>query len=37
MIENYEILENGLIRQVNLFKSKIDYNFDYIQNSYNFD
>jgi hypothetical protein len=35
MIENYEILNNGLIKQINFFNIKREYNIDYIQNSYN--
>jgi hypothetical protein len=34
MIDNYEILNNGVIRQINK-KNKIIYNYNYVNNSYN--
>jgi len=34
MIKNYEILPNGVIKQINVRK-KVNYDFDYINNSYN--
>ena len=35
MMENYELLENGLIKQINFFERKKDYNPNYIESSYN--
>lgn len=34
MIHNYNKLQNGLIKQTNFFKSKQEYNIDYIKNRY---
>ncbi len=35
MIENYEVLENGLIRQINFVNKIQEYNVDYINERYN--
>ena len=35
MIENYEVLENGLIKQKKILDKIPDYNYNYVNNSYN--
>jgi hypothetical protein len=35
MLENYELLENGLIKQLKILKSKPLYDYNYVDNSYN--
>ena len=35
MIENYEILENGLIKQKSILNKIRTYDYDYVNSSYN--
>lgn len=35
MLENYEVLKNGVIKQKNVIKKIKSYDFDYVNNSYN--
>lgn len=35
MIENYSLTEDGVIKQINLFKNKCEYDLKYVENRYN--